>query len=693
MTIPEALNLGFRLHQAGRLAEAEALYRQVLAAQPNHPGALQLLGVISHQVGRHDVAVDFINKSVALEPNNPEAHFNLGQVYRATGRIDEAIAAYRRALLLKPDFPEILNNLGDALRLKGQGDEAVSAYRRALEIRPDLMEAQNNLGNALLAAGRLDEAIAAYRRAVQLKPDFPEIHNNLANALRERRQFDESIAACRRALELRPGYAEAHNNLGAALAEQGRLEEAITAYRCALELKADFPEAHNNLAVGLAALGQFDEAIPAFRRGLRLRPWDASAHSNLIFTLSFHPGYDAGMIAEERVRWNRQFSDPSKPFILPHTNDRNPARRLRIGYVSPDFRDHVVGRNLIPLFERHDRQSFEIACYSGVISPDKLTDRFRQWAQHWRNTVGVGDEALAEMIRKDSVDILVDLAQHSGSNRLPVFARKPAPIQVSFAGYPETTGLETIEYRISDRYLEAGSADDETGKGERICFIDSFWCYVPGEESAEVNGLPASESGIVTFGCLNNYGKVNEQVLDLWARVLGRVTDSRLIMRSPGGSHQRWALGILAKEGVAPDRVEFVKTIPRQDYLELYRGLDIVLDTFPYNGHTTSLDALWMGVSVVSLAGRTPVSRGGLSQLTNLGLSDLAAHSEEDFVRIAAGLAGDLPRLALLRSTLRGRMQNSVLMDAPRFTRQVEEAYRKMWRSWSQQQPSRERTP
>jgi len=429
-------------------------------------------------------------------------------------------------------------------------------------------------------------------------------------------------------------------------------------------------------------MGQLDEAIAAYRRALELKPEHPGMHSNLVYTLHFHPDYTAQAIAGEQQRWNRQFGEPLKQFILPHANDRSPERPLRVGYVSPDFRQHVVGRNLMPLFEGHDRRNFEIFCYAGVVRPDSLTEEFRRRARQWRSTVRVGDEALAEMIRRDGVDILVDLTQHMEGNRLPMFARQPAPIQVSFAGYPDSTGLEAIEYRISDPYLEAGIADEGGGRREQVCLIDSFWCYDSRGVEVEVNGLPARESGVLTFGCLNNFCKVSARALRLWARVLGRVADSRLVMRSAGGSHRQRTLEFLEREGIAARRVEFVKSCPQREYLELYHKLDIVLDTLPYNGHTTSLDALWMGAPVVSLAGETPVSRAGLSQLTNIGLPELVAYSEEDYVRIAVELAGNLPRLAALRATLRARMQASPLMDAPRFARNVETAYRSMWERW-----------
>lgn len=648
MTIPQAFELALRHHQEGRLAQAEALYRQILAAQPKHADALHLLGLIAHQLGRHGRALDLIRQAIAIDPNYPAAHCNLGEACRALGWLDEAIANYRRAIDLKPDYPE----------------------------------AHNNLGAALAGKCRLDEAIAAYRQALKVKPGFPEAYNNLGDALKEQGRIDESVAACRQALRFKAEFPEAYNTLGAALAAQGQLDAAIAAYCRAIELKPGFADAHNNLAIALKDQGALAEAITQFRKALALDPESSAVHSNLIYTLHFDPGVPSAVIAGERKLWNRKVSEPLRQFILPHANDRDPERRLRVGYVSPDFRDHVIGRNLWPLLRCHDRRRVDIVCYSGTVRPDKLTGEFRQQAQQWRNTAGVGDAALAEMIRQDSVDILVDLTQHIAGNRLPMFARQPAPIQVSFAGYPESTGLETIGYRISDPHLEGGSADEGSSGNEQVRLIDSFWCYDPCGVDVEVNEAPAMASGLVTFGCLNNFCKINEPLLKLWARALLATPGSRLILLARTGSHRQQTLETLVGEGVDARRVEFVGVCPRREYLALHHRLDIVLDSFPYNGHTTSLDALWMGVPVVTLAGRKPVARAGLSQLINLGLPELIAYDESDYVDIAVSLARDLPRLAELRSTLRSRMESSVLMDAPRFARSVEAAYRSMWEHW-----------
>jgi len=798
MTIPQTLELAMQHHQAGRLAEAEALYRQILATQPEHAEALHLLGVIAVQVGRHDAAVEWIRKAVALDPKNPEAHSNLGVACRALGRLDEAIAAYRRALELQPDYPQAHNNLGAALAAQGRLDEAIAAFRRALERQPDHAEACKNLGNALRDRGQFDEAIAVYRRALELQPDAPETHNALGIALRERGQIeeasaafrraielqpndpeghnnlgaalaglgrlDEAIAACRRALELRPGYPQAHNNLGyifrergqpeeavaaclralqikpnfpealdnlgAALLGQGRAAEAIAAGRRALELQPDFPEAHNNLGAALARQGQLDEAITAYRRALELQPGctpahnnlgtalksrgevdaalasfrqalklqpdDAPAHSNLIFCLHLHPGQNEKTIAAEHRRWNRRFSDPLKPFLQPHANDPAIARPLRIGYVSADFRDHPVGRHVLPLLERHDREQFEIFCYSGVVRPDPITERLRALNGRWRNTFGVSDARLAEMIREDGVDILVDLALHTAGNRLPVFARQPAPVQVAWLGYPGSTGLRGIGYRLTDGHMEPPEEKSAWTAEKPVRLPDCWSCYRPADETPEVNALPALSAEGVTFGSLNNFAKMHEGVLALWARVLEAVQGSRLLMYCPEGLARERVRAALGARGIAAERVELVGASPRPEYLRLHQRIDIGLDPFPFNGMSTTCDALWMGTPVLTLPGKMPASRAGLSILSSVGLGELAAASEEDFVRMAVELAGDLPRLAELRAGLRPRMQASPLMDTARFTQNVEAAYRTMWKTWARKRdpaPKRKKAP
>ena len=586
VTIQHAFALAVQHHQAGRLGEAEGIYRQILAGDPRQPDTLHMLGVLAHQLGRNDLAVDLIGQAMAILPEHPAFRSNLSEAHRALGQTTEAIAASREALRLKPDYPEALNNLG----------------------------------NALLQAGRPDEAIVEFRKAI----------------------------------ELNPSSAETYHNLGAALQETWQLDGAVAAFRRAITLKHHYPE----------------------------------AQSALILALNCHPSGDARAIAEEQSRWNQQYAEPLRHLIQPPTNERSVARRLRIGYVSADFREHPVGCNLLPLLAGHDPHGFEIFGYAGVARPDPLTERFRASAHHWRSTVGISDELLAAQIREDRIDILVDLAVHTANHRLLVFARKPAPVQVTFAGYPGSTGLTAIDYRLSDPFLDPPGMDESIYAEKTVRLPHSFWCYDPldGRETP-VNNLPAQSNGYLTFGCLNNFCKTNPASVRLWARILCAVPCSRLLLLAPEGSHRQRVTELFGKEGVGAERLEFVSHQPRRKYLELYHRIDLGLDTLPYNGHTTSLDSFWMGVPVVNLVGKTIVGRAGFCQLTNLKLPELIASTPEDYVQIATALAEDLSRLAALRSTLRPRMEKSPLMDASRFARDIEAAYREMWRQWCAKAP------
>jgi len=794
MTIQQAFELAIQHHQAGRLNEAESLYRQILAVEPRHADALHLLGVIAAQAGRHDAAIELIRQAIALAPGVPDFHSNLGAACREAGQLDEAIAALRQAIALKSDFPGAHNNLGSALREMGQLDEAIAAYREAIALKSDFPEAHNNLGNALkdkghldeaiasyrqalalrpnftdahnnlgiilrdkgqldeaIAAhrqalalrpdfpeahisqgnalkdkghldeaiasyrqalalqpnlpethdnlgitlrdkGQLDEAIAAHRQALALRPDFPEAHINLGNALKDKGQLDEAIAAYRLAIALRPSYPEAHNNLGSALKDKGQLELAIATYRQAIALRPEYPETYYNLANALKDKGQLDEAIAAYRQALALRPNFPEAHGNLVFCMNYHPGLEASAIAEEHRRWNQVHAEPLRPFIQSHANDRAPDRRLRIGYVSPDFRSHSVAYFLEGLLAGHDRAKVEAYCYSNVIHPDAVTVRLESLATHWRRIIGLSDSQVTDLTRADGIDILVDLAGHTARSRLQVFARKPAPVQVTWLGYPNTTGLDTMDYRITDSFADPPGSNEHLYSEQLIRLPRSAWCYCPYPDSPPITSPSAHNSGHITFGSFNAMPKINRPLLELWSGILLAVPGSRLLLKtnSLGESSMQQQLGKQFQEmGIGPERVEIVGRVPNlSGHLATYGRVDIALDTFPYHGTTTTCEALWMGVPVVSMAGQTHVSRVGVSLLTNLGHPEWIAASPEEYVKIAVELANDLPRLASLRSSLREKMQASPLMDAAGFARDIEAAYRKIWRTWCEQPES-----
>jgi predicted O-linked N-acetylglucosamine transferase (SPINDLY family) len=624
--------------------------------------------------------------ALVLKPDAAAVHNNLGHLYFRRGEIDMAIGAFRQAVHFAPEMPEAHNNLGNALYAAERLDDAIASWREALRLRKDYLDAFNNLANGLKMRGRLDEAISASKEALRCDPASAEARLNLGNVLLVKREFQAAEAEFRQALRLRPRYAEAHNNLGNALSGRGEIDAAITAYQNAVELAPNYADGHANLGSMWKMQGNLDSAISAYRRAMELAPEASEPHSNLIYALCFHPDYHAKSILEECVAWDQCHAQRLAGRIRPHHTDRGQDRRLRIGYVSPDFRDHVIGRNVFPLFREHDHQRFEIYGYSNVALPDETTGRFRALADVWRNISGLNDSQAAAMIRADKIDILVDLALHLSRNRLLVFAYKPAPVQVTFAGYPGGTGLETMDFRLTDPHLDPPGETDGDYREKSIRLPDSFWCYDPEamtfglESEPRIGELPAGRRGDITFGYLGNFCKVNATALRLWAAILRATDRSRLLLLAPEGSHRQRVMDVFAEEDVDSSRVSFALPCKRAEYLRYYDCVDIELDTTPYNGHTTSLDALWMGAPVVTLVGKTVAGRAGLSQARNLGLTDLVANSPEEYVRIAADLAADRSRLGSLRGELRDRMRQSPLTDARKFTRGVEAAYEQMWR-------------
>ncbi len=654
ISVPQAFDMAWKDYQAGRLQEAEQLCQQIVQADASYVEASHLLGLIAARTGRNDQAVDYLNAALRLKPDFAEAQNVLGIVLVNQRKLAEAVGCFRQAVRAKPDFAVAHNNLGNALREQGELDEAVSSFREAVRLKPDFAEAYNNLGSALQLHGQLEEAEVCLRQALRLKPDNAEVAFNLGILLSKLDRVDEATACNQQAVRLNPDYASAHLNLGNCLMDRGQLDDAIAAYRTALRLKPDA----------------------------------AHMHDNLVRILHYHPDYDSQAIREECRRWNSRHAEPLKKEIQPYVNLPDPERRLRVGYVSSEFRNHVNSFFSVPLLANHDHGQFEIFCYAHVASPDSLTERLHGYADAWRNIVGLSDSQTADLVRGDEIDILVDLKMHTADNRLLVFARKPAPVQVAWLGYPGTTGLSTIDYRLTDPYLDPPGLFDAFYAEESVHLPDTFWCYDPMTDQPSINALPALESGVITFGCLNNFCKINDGCLALWARVLQAVPRSRLLIQAPRGTARERVLASLRQEGIAAARVVFANKRPRPEYLKLYQQIDLGLDPLPYNGHTTSLDAFWMGVPILSLLGKTVVGRAGWSHVCNLGLKELAAETPEQFVALAAELAGNLPRLQELRSTLRNRMLQSPLMDASRFARHVEQAYRQMWRRWCRDRQS-----
>jgi protein O-GlcNAc transferase len=636
----------FDLQQAGRFHDAERLCRQILAANPQEGDALQLLGVLQVQQGKKQEGIELLRRALVFNPTAADCYLHLGVVLAETGRLDESISSLGHAIHLEPKLAAAHSNMARTLAKQGQWSQACAAFTEAAALEPNQPENFNNLGIALQTIGRLDEAIAAFDRAIQLQPD----------------------------------YAFAHNNRGNALLGQAKWEEAAEAYRQATRIQPRFAGFWSNLANPLSSMGEVQQAIDCLERAIDLDPDEPKFLDNLIIQRHF---IDApkSLVTEELQSWNKQFAVPLRENIPEHQNYADPERPLRIGYVSADFWNHASAYFLDPLLRSHDSAQVEIFCYSQVASPDAVTQRLKSHTHHWRNILGQSDEELAEQIQQDQIDLLIDLKLHTADNRLLMFARKPAPVQISWLGYPGSSGVETIEYRLTDSYLEPPGTPDFPGE-QAIRLPDSFWCYDPLTDEPQVNDLPAKNNGFITFGCLNAFSKIGDEALDLWMQVLQSVPNSRLRLLAPAGTAQRRVAQRLGRFKIESARVEFVDRKSRPDYLREFHRIDICLDTFPCNGHTTSLDGLWMGVPLVTLVGKDVMGRAGWSHLSNLGLPELAAHSPEQFVQIASTLAADPSRLSQLRATLRERMKNSPLMDGHRFAKAVEAAYRHAWRQW-----------
>jgi len=536
-------------------------------------------------------------------------------------------------------------------------------------------------------AGRLTEAETLYRRIIDQQPDCADAWHLLGVIAAQAGKEREGIELMNRAVRLNPNSAVYYVNLSIALVKTQQSEAAANAAQNVIRLDPTNADAWNNLGVALKDLGRLDDSLAAYRRTLAIRPEDNQAASNIIFTMLFHSAYDASAIYQELQLWRARYADELKNFIQPHHNDRDPQRRLKIGYVSPDFFSHSQSFFMLPLLQNHDHRQFEIVCYSRTQLADYRTEQIRRCADVWRDVQNKNPAQIAEQIYRDRIDILVDLTMHMANSNLLIFARKPAPVQVTWLAYPGSTGLDVINYRFTDPYLDPPGLDDAYYSEESFRLPDTFWCYDPliDESRASefgINDLPALKNGYITFGCLNNFCKINQGVLQLWAKVFAAISNSRLLLLTPKGQGRRELLDNFSKLGVDPKRVELADFSPRVEYLRLYHRIDIGLDTVPYNGHTTSLDSFWMGVPVVTLIGKTVVGRAGWSQLSNLGLGELATKTPEEFVDVVSRLANDLPRLKELRTGLRRRIQQSPLMDAKRFAGNLESAYRRMWQKW-----------
>lgn len=619
--------------------------------------------------------------SIGTNSSSAEDAFATAARAQQAGQPEAAVAGYRQALALEPDLVQAHHNLGLALRALGRLDEAAASFAQALALRPSLMAAHVSLAQVLDARGDLEGAVASLGRALALRPDHAIGHYNLGVLLGRLGRAGEAIAAYQSAIALQPGFVDAHTNLANALQAQGLLEASEAAYRGAVARSPDAPGLHMNLAMALSSQGRLNEAMAEFEQVLRLQPDHAEARHAWLCGLNYRSDVTPeGLLSEHRA-WAAGLERHPKQA---HANDFEPARRLRVGYVSADLHSHPVGFFLAPVLGAHDPAEVEVFCYSNGRRADAVTSRLHTAANHWREIGDLNDEAAAAQIRQDGIDILVDLSGHTPSNRLGLFARRAAPLQASWLGYAATTGLAEMDYLLMDPATAPPGAEAWCGEA-LVRLPHSRFCYGPPDRAPAPASPPSIKRGRVTFGSFNNLIKIGPEVAALWASVLAAVPGSRLVLKweslSDGGVRRR--IGeLFGAAGVRAQALELRGFSPHAEMLAQYRDIDIALDPFPFGGGLTSCEALWMGVPVVTLPQDRFASRQTVGLLTNLGLDDLAAASPDDYVAIAAGLAADVVRREKLRANLRRRMAASALCDAKAFTSALEAAYREMWRRW-----------
>lgn len=621
-----------------------------------------------------------------MQDNDTEHLLSLkqkGMALMQVNRLAEAKTLFQQICNTNPEDVEAWHILGSLFVKLGNLNEAGKSYRRVIALHPDHGQAHLYLGNLLYLQGELDEAAQEYLQALRINPDDAGAHNNLGLIHTLLGQYDKAKVHFQEAIRLNPSYAGAYSNLGNACQYLGRMNDAAQYYQRAISLKPDLVESHIGLGSVYTYQGKLDEALACYKEALRHDPRNALAHSNLLFLLSYRSDSDPAMLFAEHQRWGEIHGrDPAS--IAPHANVPDEDKRLRIGYVSADFRNHPVGIFIEQVLAHHDKSHFEVFCYSNHGINDDLTVRLRAHADHWYDVLGQPDKSLAQQIRRDQIDILVDLAGHTAGNRLLTFALKPAPVQVTWMSYIATTGLKAIDYIIGNKYIIP--PQDECYYVEKVVRLPhSFLCFSPPQASIEVSPLPAHSSNWITFGCFNNSAKLTPAVISAWSKLLTTLPRSRLFLKSSGFNDDETRIhfkNLFAEYGVQNAQLMFAGRSPRHEYLAAYHKVDIGLDPFPYNGGTTTVEALWMGVPVVTLRGDRFVGRMGESIMINAGLEECVTDNEEDYIAKAIALAADLPRLSALRGRLRSQLLNSPLCDGAGFTRDLESAFRRMWHTW-----------
>jgi predicted O-linked N-acetylglucosamine transferase (SPINDLY family) len=707
-------NLGVAYKAAGQMEQSAASYRSALVLNPKYIEALSNLGNVLQDLSQLDEAVQCYRKALVIQPRSADTHYSLGNALRGLKQFEQAVESYQQVVRLKPDLAAAHCDLGSALKELGNLNEAVECYQRAIAIVPMFVEAHRNLGGLFRELGRTEEALRCYQQALQIQPDSAEMLSNLALIFYDLKQFNHAITSCQRAIALNPNYALAHNNLGLSLKAIGQLDSAVTSYRSAIACDADctsaynnlgntlkdlrrydeaiesyrqaihrmpnFAEAYNNLGTAQSSLGQFSNAQASFKQALEAKPDYFDAHSNLLMDSCYISTLGPADYLAEALHFGESITRKVTTRFTTWQCEPTP-QKLRVGIVSADLHSHPVGHFLESLLAQLNQSRIELIAYTNNPIGDALTARIKPYFSAWKPVFVLSDQATAQLIHNDGIHVLIDLSGHTAKNRLPMFAWKPAPVQVTWLGYFASTGVSAIDYLLAD---EMGVPESQRSHfSETIWYLpDTRLCFTPPDAGLPVASLPSLSNGYITFGCFQNLAKIGDAVLAVWGSIFAALPHARLRLMSQQLNDPSVVSLLqqrLQKYGITEERVSLYRSVPREAYLAAHAEVDVILDTFPYPGGTTTCEALWMGVPTLTLAGDTLLARQGASLLTAAGLPDWIATSENEYVAKAVHFASDLPKLAALRAKLREQVRTSPLFDAPRFASHFEEA---MWAIW-----------
>lgn len=681
-----ALNQGSVLNAKRHLENAIALAPEIAIYHANLGVVLKALGVVGERIACYE-------RAIALAPHEGNFHSNLASVLNECFRHVEAETSARRALDFAPERPESWFNLGISLTGQQRWEEAAESFDAVARYRSPQVVELKAAGEAWFAANRYPEALARFDEALRILTEETPLPERLSIVLAKGRtlsrwqRYAEATGCLREALRMGPDSEEVLTELGVAYKQMGLFDDARNCFERVIVLRPNSSGGHNNLGIVEQSRGQHDTAIGHYRDSLTLDPQLEPVWTNLSNCMTYSSAYGPSDVLKTLKEYDELLAKPlaSNEF---YANDRNPIRRLKLGYVSPDFRKHAVAYFALPLIEGHLRDQVEVFCYYNHHQNDEWTARFRKASDHWMDCLQMNDRELAEQIRSDEIDVLIDLAGHTENNRLLVFARKPAPVQVTWMGYVTTTGLSAMTWRVT--HIDADPPGSESFYSEKLWRLPgTMWCYRPLPQMPDVSPAPNIKNGYITFGSFNRYSKISTLVLEAWATILSRVPKSRLIMCVPESEARDQVNLIFGRLRIEAERISFFPQLSHEDFWRLHAEVDIALDPFPFGGGTTTCETLWLGVPVVTVTGRNGgdfeprfASRMGYAFLKNIGLPDLACESMEDYTGTAVSLANSPERLSVLRRTLRPRMVSAPLTDERRFVFEMEAAFRAMWQDW-----------